>query len=180
MVSRISVRIPVGERMDYETERFPLLRSNFQLSYHPLELDPRMEAAPAPAPAPTYAQQAAAAPAFAQQAAHAHATAPAYAQQAAPAPVLAQQAAPRTVFPQQAARAATAFFGVTAHSLPYQPAVYSEGPLVTPSFSSYELPGSFSPALNYQQSPPGFRYHQVITSLCCNRHKGPKILEELV
>lgn len=84
------------------------------------------------APASAYAQQAAPAPAatYAQQA-------PAFAQQAAPAPVLIQQAAPNIGFAPQGAPAATAFSDVTTHSLHYQPAVYSQGPHVTPSYSSY-------------------------------------------
>ncbi|KAL1830406.1 hypothetical protein ACET3Z_000057 [Daucus carota] len=171
------VRVPVGERIDYETERFALVRSKFQVkkARGAIKLACRIEAlqvtaethefviafpagsantnqeeifAPAPAPAPAH------------QAAPAPAPAPAYAHQAtsAPAPAPAHQAAPAPapVYAHQAAPApaATALSGMTANNLSYQPAVYSQVPPIPP------LPGSFSSPVNYQQGAPDFWYPQ--------------------
>ncbi|WOG81181.1 hypothetical protein DCAR_0100326 [Daucus carota subsp. sativus] len=148
------VRVPVGERIDYETERFTLVRSKFQVkkARGAIKLACQIEAVQVTAEThevvvASPARSANAKPeeifnssvddvaaVFAHQAAPAPAPAPAYAHQAAPAP------------------AATAFSGMTAHNLSYEPAPYSQVPPVPPS------PVSFSSPVNYQQGAPGFWY----------------------
>ena len=136
------VRVPVGERIDYETERFALLRSKFQVkkARGAIKLACRIEAVQVTAE--TH-EVVVASPEDIFNSSVVD-VASVFAHQAAPAPAYAHQAAP--------APAATAFSGMTAHNLSYQPAPYSQVPPVPPS------PGSFSSPVNYQQGAPGFWY----------------------